>query len=163
MLKNNETTLIEYAAFFGAIQIFKYLYMNGVKLTPSLWYYVIHGRNLELIQFLEDNKINPNFKKVFNESIKCHHNEIANYILDNFTDDFFYHSNMKYLKYFNFEFVHNDYYPIHIFCILCKYNQTTLLELLSKIDEFDVNERSFGGFGIEEITLLSYAIINDNT
>ena len=36
-LMKKKVTLIEYAAFFGSIQIFKYLIMNGVDLTPSLW------------------------------------------------------------------------------------------------------------------------------
>ena len=44
--KLNDATLIEYAAFFGSIQIFKYLQIKGVKLTPQLWYFAIHGKNL---------------------------------------------------------------------------------------------------------------------
>lgn len=32
----NDPTLIEYATFFGSIQILQYLRMNNVELTPSL-------------------------------------------------------------------------------------------------------------------------------
>ena len=55
------STIIEYSAFFGSIQIFNYLKNNGVELTPSLWYYAIHGKNAEIIQILEDNQIKPTF------------------------------------------------------------------------------------------------------
>ena len=80
-LMDKKVTLIEYAAFFGSAQIFKYLYKNNVKLTSSLWIYAIHSDSSEIIQLLEENKIKPNdnsFKKCLIESIKCHHNEMAN-------------------------------------------------------------------------------------
>ena len=83
LLVEKQATLIEYAAFFGSIQIFNYLRMNNVKLTPSLWIYAIHGRNSEIIHILEDNHVKPEdttFTECLVESIKCHHNEIAEYI-----------------------------------------------------------------------------------
>lgn len=82
-------TLIEYAAFFGSIQIFNYLRLNGANLSPSLWFYVVHGRNPELVHFLESNKIEPenkSYQKVYEESLLCHHNEIADYIKLNYFD-----------------------------------------------------------------------------
>ena len=86
LIENNKTTLIEYSAFFGAIQIFQYLRMNGVELNPSLWLYAIHSRNAELIHLLESCQVSPpneNYEKCLYESIKCHHNEIAYYIENN--------------------------------------------------------------------------------
>ena len=110
-LIDKEPTLIEYAAFFGSIQIIQYLKYNQVPLTPSLWLYAIHSNNADLIHFLEENEVEaeaeqnkPKTKKthgwfyydnyesttqkesfddVIKESIKCHHNNIANYIKDN--------------------------------------------------------------------------------
>lgn len=61
-LINQEVTLIEYASFFGPVQIFKYLYQNGVEKTPLLWIYSIHGDNAELIRILEDHEIKPEDK-----------------------------------------------------------------------------------------------------
>ena len=78
-------TLIEYAVFFGSIQIFNYLRQNGAELNPSLWIFAVHGQNEEIIHFLEDNNILPStffycfdssvvsFELIFKESIKCHH------------------------------------------------------------------------------------------
>ena len=90
MIENKNTTLIEYSAFFGAIQIFQYLRLNNVELKPSLWLYAIHSRNAELIDLLESLNIDPpneEYKTCLCESIKCHHNEIADYIENNLIND----------------------------------------------------------------------------
>lgn len=50
-------TLIEYATFFGSIQIMKYLNMNNIKLTPSIWLYAVHSNNPDILEFLEDKQI----------------------------------------------------------------------------------------------------------
>ena len=58
LLKNQENiTLIEYATFYGSIQIFKYLLNNNVVLTESLWMYAVHGQNPEIFNILEENNI----------------------------------------------------------------------------------------------------------
>ena len=83
LIEKEKVNLIEYAAFFGSIQIFRYLMQNNVKLTPSLWIYAIHSRNPELIHILEECNIkckDEMFDDCYIESIKCHHNDFANYI-----------------------------------------------------------------------------------
>ena len=79
-------SLIEYAAFFGSVQIFNYLYQNNVNLKSSIWIYVVHGNKIELIKFLQKENIEPEFddyEDIFKEAVKCHHNEIAFYIKKN--------------------------------------------------------------------------------
>ena len=86
-LINKTPSLIEYAAFFGSIQIFQYLKLSGAELNPSLWMYVIHGKNSELVHILEENNIIPengNYIDCYKEAVKCHHNDIANYIFNSF-------------------------------------------------------------------------------
>ena len=61
-LIDKEPTLIEYATFFGSLQIVKYLQLNNIKLTSSLWMYAIHGRNAEIIHLLEENHVQPKDK-----------------------------------------------------------------------------------------------------
>ena len=108
LLNENDTTLIEYAAFFGSIQIVRYLTKNDVELTPQLWIYTIHSNNADLIHFLEENQVEPpkSFSSCLVESIKCHHNQIANYILNNkeindvFLED--------YIEYENYELIPDD-------------------------------------------------------
>ena len=89
-LINKKATLIEYAAFFGSFQIFKFLQLNGVKLEKSLWLYAIHSDNSDLIHLMEESGIAPedsSFECCLKESIKCHHNCIANYIHEHFINE----------------------------------------------------------------------------
>ncbi|KAK8890642.1 hypothetical protein M9Y10_035425 [Tritrichomonas musculus] len=82
-------TLIEYASFFGSIQIILYLKFNKVQMRINMWYYAVHSNNADLIHLLEENDIKPVEKNnininVFKESIKCHHNDVADYIENNY-------------------------------------------------------------------------------
>ena len=52
MQNQGNITLIEYATFYGSIQIFKYLLNNNVGLTESLWMYAVHGQNSEIIDIM---------------------------------------------------------------------------------------------------------------
>ena len=83
-------TLIEYAAFFGSIEIFQYLIMNQVDLRPSLWLYAIHSNNAELFNLLKKYDVpidQIKYEDLLEESIKCHHNAFADYFLVNFLDN----------------------------------------------------------------------------
>lgn len=90
LLKNQNVSLIQYSAFFGSIQIFKYLYLNGVELTTTLWKYAIHGDNEEIFHILEEKNIFPNYKeseKCLKESIKSYQKDVENYISSNICKD----------------------------------------------------------------------------
>ena len=83
ILNEKPHTLIEYGAFYGSIQVVKYLWLKHVELSPSLWIYGIHSNNAELIHFLEENHVEPpkgNYQECLLQSIECHHNEISEYI-----------------------------------------------------------------------------------
>ena len=85
-LINKHPRLIEYSAFYGSIQIFTFLQMNNVELESSLWLYSIHSNNPDIIHRLETLGIEPNdgnYSECLKESIKCHHNDISNYIENN--------------------------------------------------------------------------------
>ena len=86
IFNEKEPTLIEYAAFFGSIQIMKYLYINEADISTSIWLYAVHSNDAEIIQFLEDKNIKMD-DKTFSEAIKCHHNDIAYYIYNNYLDN----------------------------------------------------------------------------
>ena len=79
LLKRNPT-LIEYSAFFGSFNIFKYLVDQDIDLTPSIWIYAIHSQNKKIIDLLKQKNIQPeSYDKCFIESLKYHHNELALY------------------------------------------------------------------------------------
>ena len=144
LLKNN-ATLIEYAAFFGSIQIFNYLHLNNVKFESSLWFAAIHGRNYELIQLLENNNIKPSFdsyRSLLDESIRCHHNEIANYIKENYLENADMGENMLSicLKYYNFELIQKCFLNETTFFYLCEYNYYLYVNLFLKTTNIDINK-----------------------
>ena len=142
-LIDKEPTLIEYSVFFGSIQIFRYLQMNKVQLTSSLWIYAIHGQNPELIHLLEENNVKPNgnsYNECFIESIKCNHTDIATYIQNNylpyqdlseFSDDI--------IKYRNYNFFSNNLNSQSVFYSFVKYNYPFTVEFLLNNIEIDIN------------------------
>ena len=117
-LLKRESSLIEYASFYGSMQIIKYLFMNQIELKSTLWLYSIHSKNPELIHFLEENHVKQPIynerNQCYKESIKCHHNDIANYIKDNFdvNKDLHYwtnfYSNIDGFAYYNFINLHEE-------------------------------------------------------
>lgn len=64
--------------------------MNGVDLKSSLWLNAIHGRNAEIIHILKENdvKLHDNcVVKCLIESLKCHYNELFDYINYTYYDE----------------------------------------------------------------------------
>lgn len=43
-LIQKKPSLIEYATFYGSVQIFQYLRFSEVELDSSLWFYAIHSK-----------------------------------------------------------------------------------------------------------------------
>ena len=152
LLMRKRQTLIEYAAFFGSIQIFQYLQLSGVNLEPSLWLYTIHGKNPEMIHLLEGNHIIPEdetYIECFQEAIKCHHNDIANYILDNLmqqniklTDDNFIKNQFSFgFHYHNYEFIQKCDNFQFIFYYACLYDYLSIIKLLLKNKMVDLKQK----------------------
>ena len=145
LISNNNTTLIEYSAFFGSIQIFQYLLLNNAELTESLWLYAIHSKNAELIHLLESNKISPpkfmnnnnSYLKCYIESIKCHHNDFVDYIENNLMIQNETESKQikeeiisNIIKYHNYKFFQTDTIKEQGFFYLYLYNYKKLVDFL---------------------------------
>ena len=163
LLSQKDVQLIEYAAFFGSIQIFVFLKMRGVKLTPAIWPYAIHGRNADLIHILEDSKVAPNdhsYLSIYKESVKCHHNEIANYI-----DNIYLSDEIKFLAkkdiqsygfhYYNFEFIPNELNRSDLFYLI-KYDYIALTKFVMDDQNIDLNSK------INDMTLKRIAAMRNN-
>ncbi|KAK8891526.1 hypothetical protein M9Y10_028738 [Tritrichomonas musculus] len=142
LLDNKRTTLIEYATFFGSIQIFKYLYLNKVKLSPSLWIHAIHSDNEEIIKYLEQNKLklDSNFEEVYKEAIICHHNEMAIYIQKKYLKKKKVDCFAECIKSFNFSFFANDFAG-HL-SEFVRYDYLPIVEILLKNKKIDVNKKT---------------------
>ena len=150
-----DTKLIEYAAFFGSIKIFKYLIENNCQINSNLWNYAIHGKNFEIINILLENQIKPDlqhYEFVLREAIKCHHNEIAKFIYDNFIFDKSFsmikqlygysHDLTCYsLHYYNFAFFPDDFINNELtFYYACQYDYFLIVDFLLKAKKIDINE-----------------------
>ena len=137
LLAKFNTPLLNYTLFYGSIQIFKYLYLNGAKLSPYNWIYAIHGRNHEIIHFLEEKKIEPNIKiKILKTAIKCHHNEIAVYIIENYL---YQKIEPKFFKFYNFFYIKKEMLNSATFVKLCQYDHYYIVKYLLESGDIDVN------------------------
>ena len=143
LLDKENINLIEYSVFYGSIQIFKYLCFNGVDLSSSsLWLFAIHGKNPELIHYLEGNVVtNNNFSmnKCIFESIKCHHNDFAQYFIDN------YNSNevneeliSNIVEFYNFHFYPKEINEMMLFN-LCRFDCKILAKIVMETVKMDFN------------------------
>lgn len=147
LIKKPETTLIEYAAFFGSIQVFQYLRLNKIELMPSLWLYSIHGRNGELIHLLEENHVNASeydndFKKCLRESIKCFHSELTNYFRNHYIqekDEIKFDSFSNIFDFYNFDQIEKTMIDQYSFYFLCKNDYFVLVDFLLNSGKIDVN------------------------
>ena len=171
-LIENNPTLIEYAAFFGSIEIFQYLSINNVELNSKLWLFAIHGQNPSIIHLLEENEVQfpsaeyneinefifgyrlyrdqgKDIKNCLIESIKCHHNNIANYFRDNYCIETHFQIDMKNMflnyinsafKFYNFEFLPDELNYDFDFFYACRYNYVKLVDLFLKTNKTDINK-----------------------
>lgn len=137
-LDENETSLIECAAFFGAAKIFKFLASKGAELTPFLWLCAIHSGSSYLLHFLKDDGIQPPgdiFDECVSEAMKCHHNDIARYIINNFNS-----GNREFvvslaLKHHNYEFFPENFCDNSWFFYLCCYIKMRKDEVKKEINQ----------------------------
>ena len=128
--------------------------LNDVNLTPSLWFYAIHGNNAELIHILEDNKVeykteksqeNKNKKSVHAEiiieSIKCHHNDLANYFQRNFELNENEIIKIKNIKYHNYELINEECLNKSYFNDFCKYKYNKFCKILLETKQIDIDSK----------------------
>ena len=119
-----------------------FIFKNGIKLTTDLWLYAIHGQNPEMFKILEENQIKPT-KICLAESIKCHHIEITNYIINNFIDNdnennrAFLDNNA--IQYCNYIFFPDESNLTKYFYNFCEYNYISIVEFLLKNKNVDIN------------------------
>ena len=155
LIDKSNVKLNEYAAFFGSNEIIKYMKVNqGIEATPDMWYYAIHSKNGELIKELEGKHVLPqesNYERILKESIKCHHNDVSKYIIDNliyeqdslnfiessFKNKLCYYSFM----YDNYCFFPENYENKNIVVCLVEFDYYALVKLYLEQVNVDVNDR----------------------
>lgn len=134
LLKNQQITLIEYALFFGSINVIRYLMNENCNALPSFWSYAIHSGKQDVICLLEEKYGGEKFKpeiKSFEETVKCYHTNIMNYMKTKFN---FNVEGVKTIFHFNFDIINNvDCFLngfSHIFYLFCKYDYIIIVKYL---------------------------------
>lgn len=85
ILNESKLSLIQIAAIYGSLKIFKFLWIQpNIIIDDSLIYYAIWGRNYEIIHICEGK---CSSKLALQFSINSHQYEITNYIIENFPKD----------------------------------------------------------------------------
>lgn len=138
----SKASLIEYAAFYGSLKIFKYLRIKDVNFSPSIWLYAIHSNNPDIIHILEEDEINPpdgNYEKCFIEALKCHHIKVAKYLLNEYiTMDS--KIAQQVVKYHNYE-IFNEKFIDHFFDFAQFDYPLTVKILLNTETSYDINSK----------------------
>ncbi|KAK8836792.1 hypothetical protein M9Y10_037314 [Tritrichomonas musculus] len=143
-LLQNKPTLIEYSAFYGSIQIFRYLFMNNVELKPILWLYSIHSNNADIIHFLEEKKVKY-MNECLLESIKCHHINITNFLLANYSKNEERDSESIFLpslEFYNFNFIQDELIDqVMYFIGFCMFDYFIFVDSLLKTGDIVVKSK----------------------
>ena len=154
-LISNKPSMIEYAAFFGSIQIFKYLFINNVAIEEQkLSLYSIHSNRSDMIHLFESYgilKTEEIIEGYFLESIKCHHKQISEYIANNLikrTIDIEKEENdqnekivKNILKYSNYYYFPKEIERNYSFFYLCKYKYSRIIHLFLKTKKQEIEKK----------------------
>lgn len=156
--KDKNITMIEYATFYGSLSIVKYLKAKGVRITNSIWNYAVHCQNPSIIHFIEECDVKPvlikynlgnreviqSYVTCFKEAIKCHNNQIVNYIQNNYINNDELNTESivaSKIKSFNFEVIDLDMLKNESFVLnLCKYDYYIPVCFHLKRPDFDINK-----------------------
>ncbi|KAK8854382.1 hypothetical protein M9Y10_016944 [Tritrichomonas musculus] len=139
LIDKSNVTILEYALFFGSLKIINYLIRKTNKADPEMWIYSIHTNNAKLIHLLEDYQIEPDSQQILRESIKCHHNNISNYIINNLIEkedieysiEYEYYGNIyQYaVESHNYCFFPANLKTANMFSYLCEFDYYSLVKL----------------------------------
>ena len=70
-----------YAAFCGSVSCFKFLLVNGGKITAEIVSNAVRGGNEEIVELLQQQGFS--FNNTFDDAVISHNNDLANWILEN--------------------------------------------------------------------------------
>lgn len=133
-------SLIEYSVFYGSNKIFLYLQQKLSEPNP-IFLYATHSWNPKTIQIAEDKVVGIN-KNILKEAIKCHNNDIAIYLCNNYLIDECMNDIISCcFQYGNFLFLPTSIQTIQFFLFACQYNYLDLVKILLKNCKIDINEK----------------------
>lgn len=105
------TSIIEYAAFYGSLKIFKFLCMNNVSFSDQLREFAVAGGNYDIVHILEMKNVKFDLD-CLNKAIQYHHNEIVRYINDTFNIEYTTDSLRESIMSYNIDIFLENYYVV---------------------------------------------------
>lgn len=152
------STLIEYAAFFNSIKIFKFLWMNSPSLefTPNLPKYAISGGCYDLIHICEEQNQTLKFdEECVNIAIEYHHMEIVEYLHDTVDIEFTIWHLQRSIRCFNLDAIFNilqtnpelanasDVYGMTALHFACERGHLELVKFLLTLRKINLNYKNW--------------------
>ena len=135
-------SLLDLCCFFASNNCFKYFYINSCKFSSKTNKYCIIGGNYEILQILNQNKID--FNNCLSFSIEYHQYTISEWLLSNYEVEHVFATDC--IPFYNMQFfIFNHYNTFHDYNLLPEYIEPTENES-SYIHEFC----SIGSFPIVE-------------
>ena len=151
-LRYNLHSMIEYAAAFGALNIFKFLYSQLQVFPPEILKAAIIGGNPEIIHLLEDKGFIPNLFMLA-ETVKYHRNDVFDYFVTNYafeTDFDLFIDSIDSFNYFAMneilrlhpEYLTNNEYLNKIFYDVCAVDCRIWFDILISLPAIDINYKN---------------------
>lgn len=145
LVRQSDVQFSTYSVYFGSLKILTYLLEKQVKLTKNEMFPAIHSKNIQMIHLLEDQIAIQNddirfISECVIESIKCHHNNIADYFINNYSDVKQDDVIENCFKYYNFQYLPENSIKNYFF-YACKYNHLAIVKFLFNNTKIDINER----------------------
>ncbi|OHT01640.1 hypothetical protein TRFO_31526 [Tritrichomonas foetus] len=167
-LSKNERKLsmLDYASYFGSLDIFKYLLLNNAEISQFTPIYAVIGGNSEIMHILEDSKVIFT-SKCMKKAIKYHRNNIFNYLHETIGISLEKEHIKSCLKYLNFEalysivnnkpdFLTDEVSKLFILQYAIKYRVPKLAVYFAADPSIEINKH----FGKFNRSLLTKAVIN---
>lgn len=148
-LAHNMRSLIEYAAAFGSLNIFKFLYCQLQTFPQMIFHASIIGGNPEIIHLLEEKGYKPNIGILY-ETIVNHRNDIFEYFIVNYEIELDFGLFIDSINSFNYyimnelltlhpEYLTNNNYANQIFSDICSTDFRVLFNILLSLPTIDIN------------------------
>ena len=131
-----KVSLIQYASFFGSINIFTYLILNRCSIDESLLVYALHSNNVKLINLIE-NLVNFNNEICLFESMQCHNIDLCEHFLSKMSDDDFDFVNLYAIKFHNYQYISDDLDKSYVIHQLCASDYIKIVEFLVENTDVD--------------------------
>ena len=101
---NISANLLDFCAFYGSIECFKFLQINGCQFSSNITQFSIAGGNLQIIHIVSENGFS--FNNCFRTSVQFHQKSITDWLVSNYAcEEFIFTECLRFYDYRSFLFM----------------------------------------------------------